>query len=215
MSWFVDKINAVKLTWQRFERWERVYLLREPEWRIPVDGTVEEFQNRFGDRVTVVSKEEFFKRYRKRKTVEILGFCHGDEFALKLPNSPKRLVHYLHGVFVKGGDFDYVYAQYRLLHNKSRRYLGNIHFFLFGVIFFLLGAVSAFVIEWTTDAPAIGWLLLALLFLGPYFLAMTILVISVDLLTLMFANRRNRHAREGTYQLLEEICGKPTGAPTE
>ena len=209
MSWISNKYEALKLAWQRFERWERVYLLREPEWRIQVDGTLEDFQHRLADRVTIVGKQEFFKRYRKRKTVEILGFCNGNEFALKLPNSPNRLIHYLHGIFVNDPDLDYVYAQYRHLHNKGRRYLGNIHFFLFGVIFFLFAAVLAYVIEWTTDAPAIGAYNVGLLLVGPFFLVVVILVLPLDWVSLILANYRTRNAREETYRLLQEICGNP------
>jgi hypothetical protein len=205
----VDKYNVVKLAWHRFEQWERKVFLRAKEWRIPVDGTAEEFQNRLGNRVTVVPKEEFFKRYKKRKTVEILGFCDGDEFALKLPNSQKRLVHYLHGVFVHGPDFDYVYAQYRFLHHKNRRFLKNNHAFLFGIIFLLVSAISAYAVESLTDAPAIGLFTFGALLFGVIFLAPTIVAGPLIWLNLMRINRRDRHMCEKTYQLLEEICGNP------
>ncbi len=215
MSWIADKYNALKLAWQRFERWERVYLLREPEWRIPVEGTHEDFQKRLADQVTLVSKKEFFKRYKKWRTTETLGFCEGDEFGLKLPNSPKRLVHYLHGIFVRGQDFDYAYGQYRFLYRYGRNYLHNFHWLFSVLVFLLVSAVAAFVAELMTDAPAMGWWLLSFFLISVLALGPALFALPFEWLSRTLHNARNRQARDETYRLLQEICSRPSSANSQ
>ncbi len=222
MSWLSDTYETLKDLWRRFVRWEHIVLLREKEWRFPIYGTAEEFEQRFRFLVPQVSRDEYF-RLQNLMGKQLIGFCTPDEVAMKVPNplptgfiakidSGQNSFHHFNGSFNRDRRSSYLYGLYRLPQPIARTCLYGIHFCLFySVAYFVAtAAYGVAILTGAATAQAIAYFIVSLF---PILAPIIAIIVFISWLNGRFFDFRDRHARAEVYRLLTEICGSPATPP--
>ncbi|MCZ6586504.1 MAG: hypothetical protein O7B24_00980 [Alphaproteobacteria bacterium] len=224
MSWLSDTYTELKALYQRFVQWERLALLREREWRFPIYGTVEDFEQRFKFLVPQVFRDEFFNMHKRRKTSGHSGFCERGEVAVNVPNprstgSSKKFldretsIYHFHGSLNQDRGGLYLYGHFRLPHQIARGVLRMINSCLiYGAIVFIVAA-AAYGVEILTSVVSTHFFYNALISYLPFFALFFFLMSLMNCLLVRRLERRDRHARAEAYRLLTEICGSPATPP--
>lgn len=216
MSWISDTYEKLKALWRRFEQWERLVLLREKEWRFPIYGTLEEFEQRFKLLVFQIPRDEFFRFYGWRRDHKSFGFCDSHELALKEPRPPINsfigLIYYWHSpVYHFHGTLDrkdselYLYGHYRTTRFWVNWYLGLMNFYYLLCAGWLIVSVTALVLGLPIGGETEQFLGVIV---APLFAAAGFTIACI--ITAQLFENLARPNRIEAYRLLAEICGSPS-----
>ena len=216
MTWLSDTYSELKSKWQRFKQWERFTLLREKEWRFPVYGTADEFEQRFNNLIPSSSPDEFFNMRKRRKTSGLSGFCMRGEVAVNAPNprisgvnkrflDKETSIYHFHGSLNQDRGGLYLYGRYRLPHQILRMISSCL---IYGAI--LLGGAVVYGVQIFTGAFTTHLFINTLISYLPFFALIFVLVSVMNWLLVRHLERRDRPARMETQRLLLDICGSPS-----
>jgi hypothetical protein len=210
-------ITDLKALWQRFVQWERFVLLREKEWRFPINGTVEDFEQRFNILVPPSPRNEFFGIKERRKNIRLSGFYESGEVAIKSPNprpagktKPSRgrefSLYHFHGSLNQNQGNLYLYGHNRLTQQTAKGALRAINSWLIYGGTLLIIALAARGVEILTGAALAHFISSFLIFWLPLILPIFALGAVINCLFGRFSEYYDRRARAETYRLLAEIC---------
>ena len=216
MTWLSD----MKALWQRFIQWERLVLLREKQWRFPIYGTTEEFEQRFNFLIPLSPRDEIIIPYTRWKFSGPTGFYDLGEVAVYVPNLQTSgafakffrrdvVLHHFHGSLYRDITGLYLYGHYRLSRDIACIYLAGINFFLLYGVIVLIVAIAAFGIWTLTGAVTAHLIFVTLVSQLPFFTAIFALPGLVSCLQSRYFEYRDQLARMNTHRLLLDVCGSP------
>ncbi len=119
MSLILAIFAHLKARYQRLLQWERFALIREREWLFALQGSADDFEQRFNDDVIQTSRDEFFRLSSWTEDHDVFGFCIADEVALKVPRPSIASflflwpVYHFHGSLIRDNGQIYLYGHHR------------------------------------------------------------------------------------------------------
>ena len=209
MSWLSDKIADVDALYQRVLIWERFAFLREREWRIPVQGTTDEFAECFRRLVFQVSRDEFFRLNGWHEDHNEFGFCINDEVALKVPPRPKisyfvrtlslhRPVYHFHGSLIHDGTELCLYGHHRADRYMNKFYLRLANWYFFFCSLWFLSSVGLLVLNLFFDTDiggTLGSMVVSLILTGVWAIYVIVVAQTIEKYAVHTQTRRRKIRR--------------------
>ena len=215
----MSKFSDTKAKWQRFNQWERNFILRETIMSFPVVGTLEEFEQRFRFLLPSVPRKEFYNWDYEYSRFGNRAYFEDGEIGL-LTSHPILS-------FLSSGVFALIWTQQHEFYGRVEDQKGQLtirgstvsphiilnllviflNFFLAIAIIMIVSGVVLLLWRTITGSPFDGYIVaIAFLLFGPL-----VAVIGFGAVFLLgsFFMVVDRAASFKIRRLLEEACGNP------